>query len=131
MPVPASKIPGEQAWPTQPFPLKPPPLVRLSLHEADLSKVTPESHKAVLEQFKKHETGFIYTPPSLQGTITTPSHQGGVEWGGASFDPSLNVLYVNANEAPSINKLSVFYDSKQLVKADPVSHGLVVYNKNC
>lgn len=131
MPVPASKIPGEQAWPTQPFPLKPLPLVRLSLHEADLTKVTPESHAKAIEQFKKYETGFIYTPPSLQGTITTPSHQGGVEWGGASFDPSLNVLYVNANEAPSINKLSVFYDNKHLAKADPVSRGLLIYNKNC
>ncbi|QHT66926.1 DUF1080 domain-containing protein [Rhodocytophaga rosea] len=131
MPVPASKIPGEQAWPTQPFPLKPPPLVRLSLHEADLTKVTPESHASALKQFKKYETGFIYTPPSMQGTITTPSHQGGVEWGGASFDPSLNVMYVNANEAPSINKLSVFYDSKGPAKADPVSRGLVIYNKNC
>ncbi len=31
IPVPASEVPGEEAWPTQPFPLKPPPLVRLSL----------------------------------------------------------------------------------------------------
>ncbi|MDO1450964.1 DUF1080 domain-containing protein [Rhodocytophaga aerolata] len=131
MPVPTSKVPGEQTWPTQPFPLKPPPLVRLSLHEADLTRVTPESYAKALEQFKKYETGFIYTPPSLQGTITMPSHQGGVEWGGASFDPSVNVLYVNANEAPSINKLSVFYDNTQLAKSDPVSHGMVVYNKNC
>ncbi|MDN8921210.1 cytochrome c, partial [Staphylococcus aureus] len=36
-----------------------------------------------------------------------------------------------ANEAPSINKLSVFYDNTQLAKSDPVSHGMVVYNKNC
>src|ERR1700739_3956215 len=26
-PVPESNVPGEAAWPTQPFPLKPPPLV--------------------------------------------------------------------------------------------------------
>ena len=87
IPVPPSTIPGEEAWPTQPIPLKPPPLVRLSLDEADLTQVTPESHASALAQFRKYETGFIYTPPSLQGTITMPSHQGGVEWGGASFDP--------------------------------------------
>ncbi len=29
-PVPASKAPGEETWPTQPFPLKPEPLGRMS-----------------------------------------------------------------------------------------------------
>ena len=128
--VPPSKIPGEEAWPTQPFPLKPPPLVRLSLHEADLTQVTPESYASALEQFRKHETGFIYTPPSLQGTITTPSHQGGVEWGGASFDPYSNVMYVNANEAPSINTLRMFYDIDK-EQATSVEVGAMVYRKNC
>ena len=131
MPVPASKVPGEEAWPTQPFPLKPPPLVRLSLNEADLTHVTPESYAAALEQFRKYETGFIYTPPSLQGTITTPSHQGGVEWGGASFDPSLQVLYVNANEAPSINTLRPFYDMGTTEAGTPVQQGALIYQKNC
>src|SRR5204863_6165787 len=31
--VPASTIPGEQAWPTQPFPVKPQPLSRTTLKE--------------------------------------------------------------------------------------------------
>ena len=129
IPVPASKVPGEEAWPTQPFPLKPPPLVRLSLGEADLTNVTPESRASALAQFRKYETGFIYTPPSLQGTITTPSHQGGVEWGGASFDPSSNILYVNANEAPSINTLRLFYDTHN--NSTPIEHGAMLYRKNC
>lgn len=129
IPVPASTVPGEEAWPTQPFPTKPPPLVRLSLDEANLTNVTPDSRASALEQFKKYETGFIYTPPSLQGTITTPSHQGGVEWGGASFDPYSNVLYVNANEAPSINTLRMFHDLNQT--ATPVEYGAVLYQKNC
>ncbi|MEX1240252.1 MAG: family 16 glycoside hydrolase [Cyclobacteriaceae bacterium] len=130
IPVPPSKIPGEEAWPTQPFPLKPPPLVRLSLNAADLTNVTPESRASALEQFQKYETGFIYTPPSLQGTITTPSHQGGVEWGGASFDPYSNVLYVNANEAPSINTLRMFYDIDK-PDASPLEVGAMVYRRNC
>ena len=129
IPVPASTVPGEVTWPTQPFPLLPPPLVRLSLSEADLTNITPESRASALAQFKKYKTGFIYTPPSLQGTITTPSHQGGVEWGGASFDPASNVLYVNANEAPSINTLRMFYDVDKT--ATPVEHGAMLYKKNC
>ncbi len=131
VPVPASRIPGEEAWPTQPFPLKPPPLVRLFLTEADLTQITPESRASALEQFKQFETGFIYTPPSRQGTITTPSHQGGVEWGGGSFDPALNVLYVNANEAPSINTLHPFYDTEKTANLDPEQRGALIFSKNC
>lgn len=130
IPVPPSKIPGEEAWPTQPFPLLPPPLVRLSVAEADLTSVTPESRASALAQFRKYETGFIYTPPSTEGMITMPSHQGGVEWGGASFDPYSGVLYVNANEAPSINTLKMFYDAGE----DNVSSaqaGALLYRKNC
>ena len=129
IPVPSSTVPGEKAWPTQPFPLKPPPLVRLSLDEADLTNVTPESRASALEQFHKYETGYIYTPPSLRGIITTPSHQGGVEWGGASFDPLTNVLYVNANEAPSINTLRMFYDGGSANSS--AENGAIVYRKNC
>jgi len=130
MPVPPSKIPGEEAWPTQPFPIKPPPLVRLSVNESDLTAVTPESRASALEQFRRYETGLIYTPPSLRGTITMPSHQGGVEWGGASFDPYSGILYVNANEAPSVNTLKMFYDAG---KADvtPIEAGAMLYRKNC
>ena len=105
VPVPASTVPGEETAPTQPIPLRPPPLVRQSLNEADLTNITPEAHGHALKEFKKYVSGSIYTPPSLQGTITTPGHLGGSEWHGASFDPLLNMLYVNVNEAPTINKL--------------------------
>lgn len=130
VPVPRSKVPGEEAWPTQPFPLKPPPLVRLSLNEADLTSVTPESRASALEQFHRYETGFIYTPPSLEGMITIPSHQGGVEWGGASFDPYSGIMFVNANEAPSINTLKMFYDVNN-AEATDAEVGQMVYRKNC
>jgi quinoprotein glucose dehydrogenase len=99
------------------------------LDEADLTSVTPESRAVALQQFQKYETGFIYTPPSLRGIITTPSHQGGVEWGGASFDPYSNVLFVNANEAPSINTLRLFYDTDKA--GEPAEQGASLYKKNC
>ena len=128
--VAASKVPGEEAWPTQPFPLKPPPLVRLSIYEADLTNITPESHASALEQFRRYETGFLYTPASLYGTITTPGHQGGVEWGGGAFDPSTSVIYVNANEAPTINTLKPLYDT-ETEAATPFLRGARIYNTTC
>jgi glucose dehydrogenase len=129
-PVPSSKVPGEEAWPTQPFPSKPPPLVRQAIFEADLSNVTPESRAAALEQFQRSETGFLFTPASLRGTITTPGHQGGVEWGGGAFDPVTGVLYVNANEAPTINRLKPLAEL-DLTTATPVQRGAMTYNTTC
>ena len=131
IPVPASNVPGEEAWATQPFPTRPPPLARLMMTESDLTNVTPESREAALQQFKKYKTGFLYTPASEQGTITLPGHQGGVEWGGGSFDPYSNVLYVNVNEAPTINKLVKYYDHEKTELASPVQLGALVYNQNC
>lgn len=131
IPVPASIVPGEEAWATQPFPLKPPPLARLMLTEADLTNITPESRASVLKQFRKYKSGFLYTPASEQGTITLPGHQGGVEWGGGSYDPYSNVLYVNVNEAPTINKLVKYYDQENIATATPIQRGALIYNKNC
>jgi quinoprotein glucose dehydrogenase len=105
VPEPRSDVPGEETWPTQPIPLKPPPLVRQAITEADLTNITPEAHEHALQEFRKYRSGSIYTPPSLQGNITMPGHLGGAEWHGGSFDPRLNILYVNVNEVPTINRL--------------------------
>ena len=80
--VPQSTVPGEEASPTQLIPLKPRPLVRQSLTEADLTNISPESHAYALTQFRQYLSGSIYTPPSLQGTITHagPSGRRGVAW---------------------------------------------------
>lgn len=107
--TPPSDVPGEETWPTQLLPIKPPPLVRLAITEADLTNITPEAHEYALQEFRKYRSGSIFTPPSLQGTITMPSHLGGAEWHGGSFDPQLNVLYVNVNEIPTLNKLRPVY----------------------
>ena len=129
-PVPASKVPGEEAWPTQPFPLRPPPLVRISTYEADLTNISPEAHAFALAEFKKYETGGLYTPASLQGTITTPGHQGGAEWGGGAFDPETGVLYVNVNESPTINQLAPL-NVIDMTDASPLRRGAYFFNSNC
>ena len=79
--VPASDVPGEELWPTQPFPVKPPPLNRIDLTEDDVTNISPESKAAILEVLKRSKYGQIYTPPSLEGTIVHPGFRGGVLMG--------------------------------------------------
>jgi len=132
LPVPPSEMPGEEAWSTQPFPVLPPPLTRLQVHKADLTTITPESYDTVLKQFRKFKSGFVFTPASRNGTITMPGHQGGVEWGGGAFDPATDVLYVNANEIPSINKLIPLPpDNMNNETLTTTQRGANIYNANC
>jgi len=128
--VPRSTVPGEETWPTQAVPLKPQPLVRQMLTEADLTRITPESHAYALREFRKYVSGPMFTPPSLQGTITTPGHLGGGEWHGASFDPMLNMLYVNVNEAPTINRLRPVHDIGA-ENLSPAQLGRRIYERTC
>jgi quinoprotein glucose dehydrogenase len=131
MPVPRSNVPREETSPTQPYPIKPLPLVRQSLAEADLTNITPEARQFALKEFAKYIAGPMYTPPTLQGTLTIPGHMGGSEWHGASFDPMLNVLYVNVNDAPTINRLRPVHDLPGDSGQDPVRLGRAIYEKTC
>jgi glucose dehydrogenase len=104
-PVPASKVPGEAAWPTQPFPKLPPPLVRHRIARDDLSDVTTESAKFCRELFESASGGQIYTPLGTNHTLMVPGNLGGANWSGAAFDPHSRRLYVNVNELPLIAAL--------------------------
>ena len=103
--VPESNVPGEAAWPTQPFPLKPPPLVRQSFGEADISDVTKESHQYCAELAHSLKTRGMYTPYGLESTLVMPGTLGGGNWSGASFDRESGYLFVNANELGAVGAM--------------------------
>ncbi len=104
-PVPASPVEGESLAKTQKFPLKPAPFVRQHFSEKTVTNRTPEARKAILEQLRSLETGPLFTPASLKGTVFFPGLAGGAEWGGSAWDPETNLFYVNANEIPWIVRL--------------------------
>jgi len=104
-PVPSSNMPGESAWLTQPYPLKPPPYTRQSMTEADLTDLSPEAHEYALKQFRALQRSQMFTPPSLRGTIEFPGIHGGSTWSGGSFDPETGWLFVNSNDIPYIVKI--------------------------
>jgi len=118
-----SLLDGEKLSETQPYPLKPPPFTRQNFTEDMITRRTPEAHAAVLETFRRLDSKGIFTPPSLRGTILFPGTDGGGEWGGAAFDPSTGLLYVNSNEQPWIIRM-VTHDTRSLYKNNCAScHG--------
>ena len=104
VPAPASDVPGEQAHPTQPEPLKPPPLSYVEITEDLVTDISPEARSYALEKLKgyRHER---LAPPSVRGTIVAPGFHGGATWSGASADPTTGWLYVNTNNTPYLASL--------------------------
>lgn len=98
-PVPASDLIGEQAWPTQPWPRKPLPLMRQFYTEADASDISPETHQMTLDRIKASPNFGPFPAPSLKETVMFPGYDGGMEWGGGATDPD-GIYYVNINEMP-------------------------------
>jgi quinoprotein glucose dehydrogenase len=98
-PVAQSQVPLEHSSKTQPFPLKPPPLVRMTMSEADIATVTPELEEACRKLLEGVQLGGPYLPPGYKRLrVQFPGNHGGVNWGGMSFSPQLGYLFVNTNE---------------------------------
>lgn len=94
--VPASEVPGEEAHATQPFPVKPPPVARQIASLADMHYFD-DQHRADCEAITKDAVfGSLFTPIGLKTTILFPGTNGGVNWGGGSFDPETRTFYVNS-----------------------------------
>jgi quinoprotein glucose dehydrogenase len=129
-PVPTDAAPGEVPYPTQPWPLKPDPLVRTAFYESDITTITPESHASALEKFKKLKAGPMYTPPSIEGTIVQPGIHGGNEWGGPAFDPETNIAYVNVNDFPFVLTL-VPLPPDQFADMSDLQRGKTIYSGQC
>ena len=115
-PVPASDVPGEKASPTQPIPSWPLPVTRMKFTPDDINPYLPEEDQAKLrELFENSRWGEgPYVPPSIEGTIGFPGHNGGINWGGVAADPEKQRLYVVSRELPLMLKLNK--DNRQSAK---------------
>ena len=99
-PVPPSDVAGEKAWPTQPYPAKPPAFCRQEMSPNDLSDISPEANAYLKERFKNARFGKMFVPPGERETIAVPGYHGGGLWGGASWDAGRGWLFINSNEIP-------------------------------
>ncbi|MBN8824499.1 MULTISPECIES: PQQ-binding-like beta-propeller repeat protein [unclassified Spirosoma] len=99
-PMPASTVPGEKAWPTQPIPLKPAPFTRQSFSESDINDFVTD-RDTIVAQLRRWQSGkeFIPLPLSPNRTVFFPGTDGGAQWGGAAVDEA-GIMYVPAKQIP-------------------------------
>ena len=116
--VAQSDVPGEVTYPTQPIPVKPPPVARVSYTPEDLvtaADTTAEHAMACAELTETHGelynagpfTPWVYradgVPP--RSTLLFPGLVGGPNWGGAAFAPSSGYLFVFSQDLGSFGWL--------------------------
>ena len=104
-PVPQSDVPGERTAATQPMPTLPLPFARQTVEASDLIDFTPELNRRAKDVFAQYRSGPIFTPPSMQGTITMPGSIGGAGWGSTSYDPETHTLFVKATNNPAVYRI--------------------------
>ena len=101
-PVPKSTVPGEEAFPTQPFPTT---LPALGLQKAEAWGPTPADKATAQKRMDALRYEGSFTPPSLQGSLMTPGNVGGVHWGGMCYDPQSGLLITNVNRMAAVIRL--------------------------
>jgi quinoprotein glucose dehydrogenase len=94
-PVPQTDLPGEETWPTQPFSTI--SLVPERFSPEDVWGPTPADSAWCADKVKASRSEGIFTPPSLGGTVVVPGNVGGVNWGGAAYDPERGLMFANTN----------------------------------
>ena len=116
--VPASDVPGESTFPTQPFPVKPAPIARVSYTPADLvadADTTPEHARACAELVERIG-GVVnagpFTPWRFRGdgrmspsTLVFPGGLGGANWGGTAFDPQTGYVFVTTQDVGALGSI--------------------------
>ena len=143
-PVPASDVPGELAWPTQPFPTRPPAFVRQSFTVDDVNSylLTPEQYQAMRERVAKAKNGSgtqggMYNPPAIgYDSISMPGNQGGSNWGTTAADPQRGMVFVVGVNQVALLQL---YDVKKrsvetgrgFAPGEVLNQGVAAYQQYC
>ena len=147
IPVSPSELEGEKAWPTQPLPTHIPPFARQEFSKDLINDMFPGAkamlawtpiqkdkilNKTITEVWETLNSKGQFIPHSdTIRSITFPGLDGGAEWGGAAFDPKLNLLYVNSNEMPWVS-IAEKIDISTLENGNKIkNYGKVIYNQQC
>lgn len=100
-PVPQSDLPGEYSSPTQPFPVVLEPFADQSFTADDINPFLPEQDQQRLREIlavARNEG--VFTPPSFEGSILMPGHNGGANWASAAVDPVRGEFFVVSKNLP-------------------------------
>jgi quinoprotein glucose dehydrogenase len=128
-PVPQSHMPGEQAWPTQPFPTVVPPFARQRMTVEDVNPyiLSADERAAWKDRISKMRNDGLFTPPGLEETLSLPGARGGSNWGTGAANPAKGLVYLTTQDWPTIYKLGL----EDPLAARPARGGRAVFEARC
>jgi quinoprotein glucose dehydrogenase len=131
-PVPKSDMPGEESWPTQPFPTNPPPFSKHTFGVDDISPyLPPDEAEAFRKRLISAANKGLFTPISYEDTVHIPTSNGGALFGGTASEPGTGAVYVVAHDNPGILHLVRPGENAGRGGAPPVPPAQAVYQQNC
>lgn len=110
VPVPTdTDVPDEKPWPTQPMPVTPPPLTRLSFEMSDMADMTPDIKarcQRIVDDFHIAPSK-MFQPLRMDSAVAFfPGSLGGIDFGGGSYDPQRGLYIINVNSLASPQQLA-------------------------
>lgn len=130
-PFPASTMPGEKAWPTQPISSLP-SFTRHEVTKETLNPYFPEGEKQKwLKRIEAAKSGLFIPPSDKYETIMMPGALGGVNFGNTASDPSKGMVYILTQEYPSVYKLERIKKPQELMSTDDVQKAKTLYASTC
>ena len=97
-------VPGEQTWPTQPFPTVVPPFNRQKITSADLNPYfLSDSERVEWKARLDSVPSGLFVPLSLKReTFAIPGAVGGASWGSTASVPEKGIVFVRSIDYPSV-----------------------------
>ena len=130
-PVPQTDMPGEQTWPTQPYPTNPPPFAKQSFGVEDIN---PYLDPAEYEAFKKRVLAAnnkgLFTPINHTDTVHIPGSNGAALFGGTAAEPNTGAVYVITQDNPGMLRLLTTAEMKARASGFGPP-GELVYQQHC
>ena len=129
-PVPKTEMPGEQSWPTQPYPTNPPPYRRSrSFGVDDISPYLPADKRDVQNAFSQRTTRGCSRRSVTQTPYTSRAATAAALFGGTAAEPDTGAVYVVAHENPGILRLLTPGETRR--RGAPPLRRAAVYQQNC
>lgn len=133
-PVPKSTIPGEESWPTQPFPTVVPAFSRQVVTASDLNPYfTAAEKEAWIKRLATAHSGLFEPLSDKYETITMPGANGGAIHGNTAANPVKGYVYVSYQDKPSVYKLKKAEPAELRVplSANEAENAKALYVQNC
>jgi quinoprotein glucose dehydrogenase len=131
-PFPASTMPGEKAWPTQPIPTFVPSFTRHEVTKETLNPYYSEEEKQKwYKRIDSAKSGLFIPPSDKYETIMMPGALGGVNFGNTASDPGKGMVYILTQEYPSIYKLERIKSPQETMSATDVEKAKTLYATVC